>query len=222
LPAAAGAPSEATPSAMRLQILSTEHWSLLATRSLAWNEAFSRAGMFLSTLAGAIVALALVAQATDFGEGFRQFALVILPIVLFVGVATTLRIADSNFHDILCVVGMNRIRAGYLELAPDLERYFVMGTTDDERGVFKTMALDPRRPRLVVLLASTPHMISTLNAVVLGAIASLLAIHLGMRDLPALGIGAGAFVVGWLLHAWYARTRIARARTTFEPLFPSA
>jgi len=28
---------EATP-AMRLQILSTEHWSLLASRSLAWNE----------------------------------------------------------------------------------------------------------------------------------------------------------------------------------------
>jgi len=43
--------------AMRLQILSTEHWSLLASRSLAWNESFSRAGMFLSTLSGAIVAL---------------------------------------------------------------------------------------------------------------------------------------------------------------------
>jgi len=55
--------------AMRLQILSTEHWSLLASRSLAWNESFSRADMFLSTLSGAIVALALVAQATEFGEG---------------------------------------------------------------------------------------------------------------------------------------------------------
>jgi hypothetical protein len=48
---------------MRLQILSTEHWSLLASRSLAWNESFSRGGMFLATLSGAIVALALVAQA---------------------------------------------------------------------------------------------------------------------------------------------------------------
>src|ERR1700675_4721137 len=74
--------------AMRLQILSTEHWSLLASRSLAWNESFSRAGMFLSTLSGAIVALALAAQASAFGEGFTLFALVILPIVLFIGVAT--------------------------------------------------------------------------------------------------------------------------------------
>ena len=31
-----------TPVQIRLQILSTEHWSLLASRSLAWNETFSR------------------------------------------------------------------------------------------------------------------------------------------------------------------------------------
>ena len=38
------------PSTVRLQILTTEHWSLLASRGLAWNESFSRAGMYLSTL----------------------------------------------------------------------------------------------------------------------------------------------------------------------------
>src|SRR5882672_12088333 len=81
------APTAGTSPAMRLQILSTEHWSLLASRSLAWNESFSRAGMFLTTLTGAIVALALVAQASAFGDGFTLFALVILPIVLFIGVA---------------------------------------------------------------------------------------------------------------------------------------
>ena len=31
-----------------LQILSTEHWSLLSSRSLAYNEALTRGGMFLS------------------------------------------------------------------------------------------------------------------------------------------------------------------------------
>ena len=45
-----------------LQILSTEHWSLLATRSLSWNESFARAGLFLSVLSATAVALALVAQ----------------------------------------------------------------------------------------------------------------------------------------------------------------
>jgi hypothetical protein len=122
-PAPAARPGEATPTdgispSMRLQILSTEHWSLLASRSLAWNESFSRAGMFLSTLTGAIVALALVAQASAFGEGFALFALVILPIVLFIGLATFIPLGASNYHEALCVIGMNRIRAAYLELAP--------------------------------------------------------------------------------------------------------
>lgn len=70
---------------LRLQILSTEHWSLLASRSLAWNKSFSRASMFLTTLSGLIVALGLSAQASGFGSSFLLFALVLLPVVLFVG-----------------------------------------------------------------------------------------------------------------------------------------
>src|SRR5881628_1401944 len=86
--------TSAVSPAMRLQILSTEHWSLLASRSLAWNESFSRAGMFLTPLTGAIVALGLVGGATGFGEAFTLFALVILPVVLFIGVATWIRLGS--------------------------------------------------------------------------------------------------------------------------------
>src|SRR3989442_1874995 len=88
--AGAGQADTVTP-AMRLQILSTEHWSLLASRALAWDEAFSRAGMFLTTLTGAIVALALVAQASAFADAFTLFALVILPVLLFIGVEPLVR-----------------------------------------------------------------------------------------------------------------------------------
>lgn len=107
-----------SPVALRLQVLATEHWGLLATRSLAWNESFTRAGMFLSALSGAIVALALVAQATSFSGDFTLFALIILPVVLFIGVTTFIRIGRSNGYDALCVVGMNRIRHAYLEISP--------------------------------------------------------------------------------------------------------
>src|SRR5438477_4543519 len=92
--------------ALRLQILTTEHWSLLSTRSLSWNEAFSRATMFLSVLSGAVVALALVAQATAFGDGFATFALLILPVVLFVGVVSFARLVAINHEDVAWVVGM--------------------------------------------------------------------------------------------------------------------
>jgi hypothetical protein len=210
-----------TTGAMRLQILSTEHWSLLASRSLAWNESFSRAGMFLSTVAGAIVALALVAQASDFGQGFRLFALVVLPVVLFIGVGTVFRMAESNYHDALCVVGMNRVRAGYLELAPDLERFFVMGVHDDKAGIAKTMGIAPYVPSLVHMVAATPMMISTLNSILLGAIVGLLAIQLGTSNLAALGIAAVAFIAGWGLHASFTRRAAGRSPTGWAPLFPS-
>ena len=75
-------PEPATP-AMRLQMMSTEHWSLLASRNLAWTEVFARASMFLSALSFSVVALALAGQASGFGEEFRIFALIVLPVVLF-------------------------------------------------------------------------------------------------------------------------------------------
>ncbi len=162
-PADAGRADTVTP-AMRLQILSTEHWSLLASRALAWNEAFSRAGMFLTTLTGAIVALALVAQASAFGDAFTLFALVILPVVLFIGVATSIRLGASNYHEAICVMGMNRIRAAYLELAPDLERFFVMSAHDDLHGMGVTMGVQPGGGRLFWLaqiIAGTPTVVTS-------------------------------------------------------------
>ena len=216
----ASADGEAITPGMRLQILSTEHWSLLASRSLAWNESFSRAGMFLSTLAGAIVALALVAQADDFGEGFRIFALVILPVVLLVGIGTNLRMGISNYHDAQCVVGMNRIRAAYMEMAPELGRYFVMGTTDDQRGVSLTMAVQPGTPLPVQMLASTPLLVTMLNGVLFAGIVSLLVIQLGGATGLAVGLGIVGFVVVVAGFMWYAGRDIARVISEYKPLFP--
>src|SRR5215203_2167989 len=73
------------PAALRAQILATEHWSLLATRSMTWSEIFSRTGTFLTVLSAIMVALSLVAQGTGLGQTFRVFALLVIPIELLVG-----------------------------------------------------------------------------------------------------------------------------------------
>ena len=217
----AGAASDGASPALRLQILSTEHWSLLASRSLAWNESFSRAGMFLTTLTGAIVALALVAQASAFGEGFTLFALVILPVVLFIGVATYLRLGSSNYHEAMCVVGMNRIRAAYLELAPDLERYFVMSAHDDRPGMGVTMGVPPGGGAMWIahLLAGTPTVVIVLNSVLAGVIAAVAVLRGGAAVSVTLGAGVLVFAVAVVLHALYARRNITK--TKFAPLFPT-
>lgn len=209
------------PASMRLQILSTEHWSLLASRSLAWNESFSRAGMFLTTLSGALVALALIAQATDFGDGFALSALVILPVVLFIGIATVVRLGDSNYHDAICIVGMNRIRHAYLELAPDLAPYFVMGTHDDVRGVGITMGVPDRKPTLLHVLAATPAVIGVVCAVLAAVIGALVAIELHAGTVVVLATGVVTFLVSMAIFARSGRRAIGRGQASLRPLFPS-
>jgi len=214
---------DVTP-AMRLQILATEHWSLLASRSLAWNEAFSRAGMFLTTLTGAIVALALVAQASAFGDGFTLFALVILPVVLLIGVATWIRLGSTNYHEAICVIGMNRIRAAYLELAPDVERFFVMSAHDDPTGIGITMGVQPGGGTLFwvgQILAGTPTVVMILNSVLAGVIAALVAVRVEAGVSAVLGVGVLTFLISALLHSLYARATLARAQAGHRPRFPT-
>jgi len=209
---------------MRLQILSTEHWSLLASRSLAWNESFSRAGMFLSTLSGAIVALGLVGGASGFGDHFTLMALVILPIVLFIGVATYIRLGASNYHEAQCVVGLNRIRAAYLELAPDLERYFVMSGHDDPRGIGVTMGVQPGGGALfwiAQMIAGTPTVVMILNSVLAGATTAIAALRIGASPSAALLLGGVGFVIAAAAHAFYARQTIGKAMAAHRPLFPT-
>jgi len=223
-PAPTPAPGEigaGTPLALQLQVLSTEHWSLLASRSLAWNESFSRAGMFLSTLTGAIVALALVAQATDFGDGFRIFALVILPVVLFIGLTTLIRLGIANYHDGLTVIGMNRIRAAYFERVPEVQRYFVMPGTDDTESTWRAMGMDIGFPLPVVLIASAPAIIGVLNSVVAGSIGAIAAIQLGADTAVALIVAVIIFAALFAGQTLFGRREALRDRPEFAPMFPA-
>lgn len=210
------------PTAIRLQVLGAEHWSLLASRGLAWNETFSRAGMYLSTLSGAMVALGLIAGIDGFGPGFTWFALVVLPVVLFVGVTTFLRMGATNYHDAIAIVGMNRIRAAYVALAPDLEPMFVMGTHDDPAGIAKTMAVPPGMPALVHVASAAPFVINVLNAAVAGSIAAIATL-----GVAGLGVGAGviaaalAFALVLAIQVRLVTVNVRRGRAGLRPMFPA-
>jgi hypothetical protein len=53
---------------------------------------------------------------------------------------------------------MNRLRHAYLEIAPELEPYFVTGHHDDQQGLYETYG--PRTElRLYRLLASTSMLV---------------------------------------------------------------
>jgi hypothetical protein len=212
--------------ASRLQILSTEHWSLLATRSLAYQESFSRVGMFFSVLTGAVIALALVAQAGRFGEMFFVAASLALSVVFFVGVATIARLARVNQDDLRCVIGMNRLRHAYVELHPELERYFITDWHDDPRGVSLTMGLRglPEASRISSAahgFQTLPGMLSVIVAAVGGALCALIALAAGASQTVSFAVGGSAFLLITAAFVLGGRRSIGRYAEGISPRFPS-
>jgi hypothetical protein len=181
------------------QLLGTEHWSLLAARSLIWNEAQSRATVFLTVLSAAIIALALLADATGFGAPTTTLALTLLPVVFLLGLAAYARLVQINTEEFQLVLAMNRLRHAYLTIEPGLEPYLSTGHHDDEPGVIATYLLArPTLPWLWVhFLVNTPTIVATVDAALAAAIVVLV---LGVAQAPravAVAGGAAAFLTVW-------------------------
>jgi hypothetical protein len=214
--------TEGLPPALRLQILTTEHWSLLSTRALSWNEAFSRATMFLSVLSGAVVALALVAQATGFGEGFVAFALLILPVVLFVGVATFMRLVSINHEDVGWVIGMNLLRHAYLAAAPELRQYMVTGSSDDEAGIMATYGARRGPGSFAHEFVTTPGVLAVVDGVVAGVLAGIVALRAGLGNPIGIGLSVAVALMTVALQLLYQYRGVVRPRGQGPTRFPES
>ena len=213
-------PTDEVSPSVRAQLLATEHWSLLASRSTTQNELLVRIAIFLTLVSASIVSLALVGQATDFDDRFDVFAIVLFSILLLVGSLTLLRVFNGSVEDAVYVIGMNRLRAAYAELAPGVDRYFVTSTHDDERGVGRTYAFYDDVPGPVQVLASSAMLILVVDVVVAGVLAGLVA-NAGDSSgrviaLAAAVAGAAYFAAG----VWYAIRRIVAQGRQYEALFP--
>mgnify|MGYP000035224193 CR=1 FL=1 len=208
-----------------LQILSTEHWSLLATRSMSWNESFSRTGLFLSVLSASVVALGLVGGATGFDASFAVFALALLPVTLFVGIATFVRLDEVNVEDALWVAGMNRIRHAYLQAKPGLEPYFSSGWTDDPIGIARTFAMtkEPTPVNTFVhQFVTTPGMVAVIDGALAAAICGIAIAAIVGPDMSATipaAVLAGVATTAILL--WTSVRRGNRVVGSWQPRFPT-
>lgn len=210
-----------------IQILATEHWSLLAARALSWNESFSRTSMLLATLSATVVALALAAQVAEFGPAFVAFALVVLPFVELVGVATFARLGEANREDLQSIQGMNRIRHAYVEIAPQLEPYFVADRHDDLPALFSAYGMRPGsmssvRGVLHHAFVMTQGMVGIINSMVAGVFGFLLAIQAGTSAAVGMGAGGLFLAVTLGLQLAYGRLTFRRIREGMTVHFPSS
>ena len=209
----------------KLQILATEHWSLLATRALTYSESLGRVNMFLGILSGAVIALALVAQADHFGTAFISIAIFMLSVVLVVGVFTVARLMSLNRDDFRWVIGMNRLRNAYLDLHPELAPHFMTSPFDDLPGALHTLGIDVRgADRLGSMfhgLQTLPGMLSVIVAAVAGAIGGMVAVGFAAPPVAVLLIGVASFVLAFVLIGIWGRRSVQRLDPGLEPRFPS-
>jgi len=179
------------PPAVRAQLLATEHWSLLATRSTAQSEVLSRITTFLMLVSSSIVSLALIGQVTRFDGRFTTFALVLLGALVVIGTLAQMRVGNASIEDLAHVIGMNRLRAAYLELDPAIERYLVASPHDDFEGVWQTYNHLTGPNQLSNVLASSGTFITVVTSGLAGAFAALVAVAFNAPG-PVVGVVTAA------------------------------
>jgi hypothetical protein len=209
-----------------LTILTTEHWSLLSARSLVYNEAFARAGMFLTFLSASLVALALVAQGMGFDRDFLLLAAVILGFDLFIGLATLGRVASASNEDLRSIAGMNRIRNAYLEIAPGLEPYFITSRYDDIRGILSTYGEPTGEHPSMFLgflhgLTTTSGMVSMITTVIAAVLGSVLTLLLVGEPSVAIGVGLGTFTATVIVISAIGYRDFSQFGARLGPRFPT-
>jgi hypothetical protein len=199
VPAAAGsnvrivttqADDRADPRPAAVSFLTTEHFTLQGARSATISESTGRATMFLGSVSGGLVALGLVATATHLGRAFFAFALVLLPVLTFVGLVTFERTLQSGIEDHGYARRIARLRAYYFDEAPELLPYLLSVGPDERLHVQGLFGSRGQRWRTIA------GMIGVITAALAGATVGLAAALAAGHSLAAALIAGGvAFAV---------------------------
>jgi hypothetical protein len=209
--------------ARALPILSTEHWSLLAGRSLVYNEAFSRAGMFLTFLSASLIALGLMSGAMGFSTEFLTITVLILALDLFIGLATMGRVSTATDEDIRYIQGMNRIRHAYHEAVGGLEPYFISGQYDDVAGIFGVSSEDVEfrsRRSIIHGFTTVVGMVGVINAALAGVLVATIVL-LVASGVAAVVAGVGTFTIALLAAVYWLSKATASTVQALEVNFPT-
>jgi hypothetical protein len=205
-----------------LQILSTEHWSLLTARSLVYNESFTRVGMFFSILSATLVALGLVSTGTGFSDAFLIVAAFVLALDLFIGLATLGRVGAVSDVELRYTQVMNRLRNAYFRIVPGLDPYFITSQFDDFNSVAAFYGPPTQGPMGDMLhgLTTLPGMLSVVCSAIAGALAAVVVLLVTHDGTVAFAGALVVFVSLFLAMAAIGYRTVASFQSSFEARFP--
>lgn len=205
-------PPDVDPRPAAVSFVTTEHFTLQGARSQTISESTGRASMFLGAVTGGLVALGLIATASNVGAAFYAFGLIILPTLTFVGLVTFDRVVQSGIEDHGYARRIAQLRGYYFEHAPELTSYLLSVPPTDR---LRMQGLRGGRWQPFLTVAG---MVGVITAVLAGSAAGLLAAvvfdHSLVAALVTGVVVAGAALVGLMR---YQRSAWARVST---PLFP--
>jgi hypothetical protein len=209
------------PSSVRAQLLATEHWSLLASRSTAQSEVLSRIAILLTLVSAGLVSLALVGQATEFSDAFIAFAIGVLAFIVLVGLLTGIRVMNIGMEDLMYVVAMNRLRGAYVELDPGLDRILMASPHDDFAGVQQTYYFFSPKRGTSQVFGSTMMFITLINGALIGLLVASISMVFSTSTPLAVVLGALLGLGYSVVNIGLGKRKFDAVRTTFPAEFPS-
>jgi hypothetical protein len=224
------APRESTPGApvpdraALSEALREEYGILSSMLASVWSASLFRVSLLLGVVSAVGVALGFAAQAGHgFDSTFTVFALVALPLALFLGLATFARTVELQRESYVYITGMNRIRHAIAEAVPASRPYLVLSIYDDALGVYRSQGtgirLRPPRFRLVFALSQTQGIVAVICAALAGIIGWIATAN--FDSTVAWGIAAAAFVVVLATLLVYWNRSITQLQAAIRPMFPT-
>lgn len=210
----ADATDENAPSPALLAALTTEHYTLQASRSSTVVEANGRSSLFLSATSAATVALALVAQLDDLGGTFMVFTLVVLPALLVLGLTRYSRLADLAVQDAYYARAIGRIRAFYLTFDPAGVQYWMQPAGDDAHAVMRQAGQEHTRWHH---FSHTATSVAAVTSVIAGALVGLALSASSPLTVPVVAVVATVFGSALFGVTWLDQERRWRRSARSEP-----
>ena len=163
----------------------TEHFNLQTERAATIGEANGRASIFLGSVSAGLIALGFAAQGGDSVATMRAFALVLFPVLVFLGLSTFERVLQVSIEDLALGIRINRLRRFYLEAAPGLRGWLAPApTVDTFQAAMRSLGLKPRPGQLLLTVAGA---ISIVNSALVGVwVAMAVSLLPGPAGVPVL------------------------------------
>ena len=201
------------------EVLSEEYRLLASALSVVWSASLVRTSILLGVLSAGVVALGLVAQS----ESFKVFALVILPLALFLGFGTFERVVEIQREAIIYIIGMNRIRFFFQTAVPASRPYFILPAHDDDLSLYRSqgtgMHRRPPRYPIVIALVQMQGVVGVVCAVLAAAIAGLVSESAGPA--VAWSVAAATFAVTLMALLVHWRRSFDSIRKAIRPINPT-